>query len=138
MTKRDRVLIGSMVACIACVVAGYSQSPPIETPVNGFTPGRLWATIDAVVGLIGAFVGGIALFRSLRQVRNGGRNGAIIAVVVGLIVIAYAVLHLSMFTGGLGTGGGRAGAFIAIAFGLISLILGGITVARFRRSSGSD
>jgi hypothetical protein len=53
---------------------------------------------------------------------------------VGLVVIAYAVLHLSMFTGDFGTGGGRAGAFIAMAMGVISVILSGIALTRSRRT----
>ena len=98
------------------------------------TPGRLWATTDAVVGLISAILAGRALSRSTRRIGNGGRNGAIVAMVVGLIVSAYAVLHLNVFTGGFGTGAGRAGALIAILLGLTSMVLAGITLSRSRRT----
>jgi hypothetical protein len=54
--------------------------------------------------------------------------------VVGLIVVAYAVLHLNIFTGDFGTGAGRAGAIIAIVMGLTSMVLAGITLTRSRRT----
>lgn len=98
------------------------------------TPGRLWATIDAVVGLISAILAGLSLARSAGRFGTGsGRRGAIVSAVAGLIVIAYAVLHLTLFTGDFGTGDGRAGAIIAIVMGLISLVLAGLTLARSRR-----
>jgi Family of unknown function (DUF6223) len=65
---------------------------------------------------------------------GGGRNGAIVAMVVGGIVIAYAVVHLNIFTGGFGTGAGRAGVLIAIVLGLASVVLAGIALARSRRT----
>jgi hypothetical protein len=98
------------------------------------TPGRLWATIDAVVGLVSAILAWRALARSAGRIGNGGRNGAMVAMVVGLIVIAYAVLHLNIFTGDFGTGAGRAGAIVAIVMGLTSMVLAGITLARSRRT----
>jgi hypothetical protein len=52
---------------------------------------------------------------------------------VGLIVIAYAVLHLTMFTGDFGTGSGRAGAIVAIVMGLTSVVLAGITLRQNAR-----
>jgi len=101
----------------------------------GFTPGRLWATIDAVAGLISAILAGFSLARSAGRFGAGnGRRGAIAASVAGLIVIAYAILHLTIFTGDFGTGSGRAGAVIAIVMGLISMVLGGLAIARSRRT----
>src|SRR5438132_8525280 len=113
---------------------GSAANGNSAAPVSGMTPGRLWATIDAVVGLIGVVIGGLSLARSRSGIGNGGQNGAIVAMAVGLIVIAYAVLHLNIFTGGLGTGAGRAGAIIAIVMGLISVVLAGLALARSRRS----
>ncbi|MED1859847.1 DUF6223 family protein [Brevibacillus reuszeri] len=99
------------------------------------TPGRLWATIDAVVGLISAIFAGMSLARSTGRFGTGsGRRGASVAAVTGLIVIAYAMLHLTRFTGDFGTGDGRAGAIIAIIMGLISMVLSGLTLARSRRT----
>jgi hypothetical protein len=93
------------------------------------TPGRLWAAIAAVVGLISAIVAGLSLFRSACRFGTG-RRGAIVAAVVGLIVIAYAVLHMTIFTGDFGTGSGRAGAIVAMVMGLTSTVLAGITLTR--------
>ncbi|MDF2683276.1 MAG: hypothetical protein K0R47_4466 [Brevibacillus sp.] len=99
------------------------------------TPGRLWATMDAAVGLISAILAGLSLARSAGRFGTGsGRRGAIVAAVVGLIVIAYAVLHLTIFTGDFGTGSGRAGAIIAIVMGLTGMVLAGLTLARSRRA----
>lgn len=102
--------------------------------VYGLTPGRLWATMDAVAGLISAVIGGLSLARSVRRIGNGGRKGAIVAMVLGLIVIAYAGVHLTIFTGDFGTGAGRAGAIIAIVMGLTGMVLAGLTLARSRRA----
>ncbi|MFM1651953.1 DUF6223 family protein [Brevibacillus sp. B_LB10_24] len=102
--------------------------------VYGLTPGRLWATIDAAVGLISAILAGLSLARSAGRFGIGsGRRGGKVAAVAGLIVIAYAMLHLSIYTGDFGTGDGRAGAIIAIVMGLTSMVLAGITLARSRR-----
>jgi uncharacterized protein DUF6223 len=120
---------------MACDSAANGNS---AASVSGMTPGRLWATIDAVVGLASAILAGRALARSAGRIGNGGRNGAIVAMVTGLIVIAYAVLHLKIFTGDFGTGAGRAGAIIAIVMGLTSMVLAGITLARSRRSRSTD
>ncbi|UVI33463.1 DUF6223 family protein [Paenibacillus spongiae] len=99
------------------------------------TPGRIWATIDAVLGLISAILAGLSLARSAGCFGTGsGRRGAIGAAVVGIIVIVYAVLHLTIFTGDFGTGSGRAGAIIAIVMGLISMVLGGLALTRSRRT----
>ncbi|ACX65580.1 DUF6223 family protein [Paenibacillus sp. Y412MC10] len=100
----------------------------------GLTPGRLWATMDAVVGLISAVIGGLSLARSVRRTGNGGRNGSIVAMVLGLIVLVYAIVHLTIFTGDFGTGAGRAGAIIAIVMGLIGVILAGLTLVLSRRA----
>lgn len=102
--------------------------------VYGFTPGRSWATFDMAVGLITAVMAGLSLRRSTRGIGNGGRNGAIVAMVVGLIVITYAIVHVTLFPGPPGTGDGRVGAILAIVTGLISIVLAGITLARSRRT----
>lgn len=130
-------LLLSLIA-LGVMACGSAASGNSAASVSGMTPGRLWATIDAVVGLIGVVIGGLSLARSAGRIGNGGRNGAIVAVAVGLIVIAYAVLHLNIFTGGLGTGAGRAGAIIAIVMGLTSMVLGGLALARSRGSRSTN
>ncbi|RAP78568.1 DUF6223 family protein [Paenibacillus montanisoli] len=99
------------------------------------TTGRLWATTDAVVGLISAVIGGLSLARSAGRIGKGtGRRGAIVAMVLALIVIVYAVVHMAIFTGDFGTGSGRAGAIVAIVTGLTGAVLGGLTLIRSRRT----
>ena len=51
-----------------------------------------------------------------------------IGLVMGGLVVATA-------DGGLGTGNGLGGAMIAMVVGLIGMILGGLALARFRRSA---
>ena len=53
------------------------------------TPGRLWSTIDAVVGLVSAILAGRALARSGGRIGNGGQNGAIVAMVMGLTYVRF-------------------------------------------------
>ncbi|CAG7658688.1 DUF6223 family protein [Paenibacillus allorhizosphaerae] len=98
------------------------------------TTGRIWSTVDAFVGLMNAIFAGLSLSRSIRRIGNGGRNGAIISVVVALIVIVYALIHMTMFSGDFGTGDGRAAAVIAVVTGIISIVLAGITLIRSRRA----
>ncbi|SHE32992.1 hypothetical protein SAMN05444392_10130 [Seinonella peptonophila] len=128
-------LISLAILSVLLLVPTFSfAAMTTESVVYGFTSGRLWASIDAFVGLFSAILAGLSMVRSKRQIGNGGRNGAIIAVIVGVIVIAYAGLHLTMFTGNFGTGSGKAGAIIAILMGLISIVLAGITLIRSRRN----
>ncbi|TJY44141.1 hypothetical protein E5161_01730 [Cohnella pontilimi] len=101
----------------------------------GFTTGRFWATMDAVIGLISAILAGLSLARSAGRFGTGsGRRGAVVAMVVGLIVIVYAGVHVTLFPGGPGTGDGRVGAIFAIVLGLISMFIAGITLAGSRRT----
>ncbi|WNC13008.1 DUF6223 family protein [Brevibacillus brevis] len=126
------VILGTqlLVPTIASAAATYGNGG-----YEIITTGRIWATIDALVGLINTVLAGLSLARSAGRFGTGsGRRGAMIAVVVGLIVIAYAMLHLTIFTGDFGTGSGRAGAIIAIVMGLTSMVLAGLTLARSRRT----
>ena len=101
----------------------------------GITNGRAKAIVAAVVGLISLVVGGLALGRSSGRIGTGnGRAGAIVALALGLIGMVLSVAHLGSSTGGFGTGGGRAGAIVALVLGLIGMNLGGLALARSRRS----
>jgi hypothetical protein len=92
--------------------------------------------VAAVVGLIGAVTGGLALARSARGIGNNGRRGATVAlglgpiglVVGGLVVVATA-------DGGLGTGQGIAGGIVAMILGLVGMVLGGLALARSYRTA---
>ena len=65
--------------------AQISDQPPAVS-VYTLTPERIAASVAAVVGLIGAVIGGLALARSASRIgiRNG-RRGAIVALVMGPI-----------------------------------------------------
>lgn len=105
----------------------------------GITNGRARALVGAVVGLISLVVGGLALARSAGRIGAGnGRGGAIVALVLGLVGMVLSVVHLGSSTGGFGTGGGRAGAIVALVLGLIGMNLGGLALARSRRSRRAD
>lgn len=132
-----KMKLGSFVILCMLVLVPTIASAEVTNPNVGYgltTPGRLWATVDAVVGLMSAILAGLSLARSAGRFGTGsGRRGAIVAVVVGLIVIAYGTLHLTLYTGDFGTGDGRAGAIVAIVMGLTSMVLAGLTLARSRR-----
>jgi Family of unknown function (DUF6223) len=44
-------------------------------------------------------------------------------------------LHLARSSGGIGTGSGRLGAIVALVVGLIGTVLGGLALARSRRTN---
>ena len=144
MKKGKRILIGLIAICAACVisVASCSQSPQtsnkptfhntyfgvaIDPTPGAITSGRARSLVAAVVGLISVIIGGLTLARN-------GRAGAIVALALGLIGMVLSVVHLGMSTGGFGTGSGRAGAIVALVLGLIGMNLGGLALARSRRS----
>lgn len=144
MKKGKRILIGLIAICAACViwVASCSPSPQtsnkptfhtayfgvaVDPPPGAITSGRARSLVAAVVGLISVIIGGLTLARN-------GRAGAIVALALGLIGMVLSVVHLGMSTGGFGTGSGRAGAIVALVLGLIGMNLGGLALARSRRS----
>ena len=105
----------------------------------GLTSGRARALVAAAVGLISLIIGGLALARSAGRIGIGnGRAGAVVALTLGLIGMVLSVVHLGSSTGGFGTGGGRAGAIVALVLGLIGINLGGLALARSRRSHSTD
>ena len=101
------------------------------------TPERIAASAAAVVGLIGAVVGGLALARSTGWVGAGNaRRGAIVALVLGPIGLVIGGLVVATADGGLGTGNGLGGGVVAVVsmmVGLIGMALGGLALARARR-----
>lgn len=161
MTKNG-ILTGLIATCAACVIsaAGLSLSQtsnratkeiPIATVsvhaitglaidvaprVTGITSGRARAMTAALVGLISLIIGVLALVRSRRL--GEGRVMAIVALVLGLIGMVLSIVHLGTSTGGFGTGGGRAGAIVALVLSLIGVNLGGLALARSRRSRSID
>jgi hypothetical protein len=124
-------LFGGLV--YAVLVAAH-VSEPAATTVRGLTPMRLWATTSAGLALMGAIIGGMAIYRAARRIGNHGRRGAIVALAAGLIAAVNGGLNLAVANGGPGTGNGVVGAAIAFVLGLIAVLLGGLAL---RRSSSS-
>jgi len=98
------------------------------------TPMRLWATSAALVGLIGVGVGTLVLFRAVRRIGNGGRNGAVLALASGGIAAISGAANLVVADGGPGTGNGVVGGGLAIIFGLIASVLGSRVLRRSRHT----
>ena len=117
----------------APAAAQVSDRPPAVS-VYALTPERIAATVAAVVGLIGAVIGGLALARSAGRIDAGtGRRGAIVALVMGPISLVIGGLVVATADGGLGTGNGLGGGVVAMVVGLIAMTLGGLALARSRR-----
>ena len=121
-------LFGGLV--YAVLVAAH-VSEPSATTVYGLTARRFWATAVAGLALIGVVIGGLALRRSAGRNR---RLGAIVALAAGLIAVVNGGLNLAIATGGPGTGNGVVGGAAAVVLGLIGMALGGLALARSRRT----
>ena len=141
MSRWARLLAAALIGRfgIAAPASAQVSDQPPTVRVYTLTAERIAASGAAVVGLIGAVIGGLALARSAGRIGPGnGRAGAIVALALGLIGMVLSVVHLGSSTGGFGTGSGRAGAIVALALGLIGMNLGGLALARSRRSRSTD
>ncbi|ANZ26864.1 MULTISPECIES: DUF6223 family protein [Rhodococcus] len=118
------LLAAPAITHVSVVAAGYELGV-----------GRTVPTAAAVLGLISAVAGGLALARSRRT--GTGRARTIVALVLGPISVIAGGVHGVNSAGGLGTGNGLAGAVLAVALGLIGTVLGGLALARSRRTSRS-
>ena len=97
-----------VVGLAAPAAAQVSDQPAVS--VYTMSPERIAATVAAVVGLIGAVIGGLALARSAGRIGTGnGRRGAIVALVMGPIGLVIGGLVVATADGGLGTGNGLGG-----------------------------
>ena len=101
---------------------------PAAVSAYTMTPERLGASMGAVVALVGAVIGGLAL------ARGNGRRGAVVALVLAPIGLVIGGLVVATADGGLGTGNGLAGGIVAMLVGLIGTTLGGLALARSRRT----
>ena len=118
------------------VLVAANLSRPAAATVQGVTPGRVWATITALIGLLGVVIGGLALRRAVkRRSPDHERKGAIGALVAGLIAVLSGGLNLAVATGGPGTGNGVVGAAGAVVLGLIAAGIGLLAMA-LSRSAG--
>jgi Family of unknown function (DUF6223) len=101
-----RTAIDHVVTCLvaAALVGGIGIAAPAAAQVSDqprvvsahtLTPKRITASGAAMVGLIGAAIGGLALARSAGRIGTGnGIAGGIVAVILGLIGIALGGLAL--------------------------------------------
>jgi hypothetical protein len=120
---------------LAAPVAAYGSVQPAAASVYTMSPGRIGASVAAVVGLIGAIIGGLALARSAGRIGTGnGRRGAIVALVLGPIGLVIGGLVVATADGGVGTGNGLGGGIVAMTVGLIGMALGGLALVRSRRT----
>jgi hypothetical protein len=128
------VLVGGF-GLAAAAAAQVADQPP-AVGVYTLTPERIAATVAAVVGLIGAVIGGLALARSAGRIGTGnGRRGAIVALVMGPIGVVIGGLVVATADGGLGTGNGLGGGVVAMVVGLIGMALGRLALVRSRRTA---
>lgn len=97
--------------------------------------GRTVPTTAAVLGLVSAVVGGLALVRSRRT--GAGRARTTVALVLGPVSVLVGGVHGANSAGGLGTGNGLAGAVFAVVLGLVGTVLGALALARTRRADRS-
>jgi hypothetical protein len=120
---------------VHAVLVAAHLSEPAATTVYGLTPRRLWATAVAMLALIGAVIGGLALARPASRFGTAsGRLGAIVALVAGLIAAVNGALNLAVANGGPSSGNGVVGGAAALVLGLIDIILGALALARSRRT----
>lgn len=92
------------------------------------TSGRLAAMVAVLVGLGGVFLGGMAL------TMGDARRAALVALVAGFVGASIGGVVVATAAGGVGTGHGMGGGFVSIAVGLIGMVLGGLALARSRRT----
>jgi hypothetical protein len=119
---------------VHAVLVAAHVSGPLTNQVHGMTLRRLWATTAVGLGLAGLIVGSMALVRAARRIGNHGRNGAIVALVAGIIALVNGGLNLAVATGGPGTGNGVVGGAAAFVLGLFGMALGGLALSRSRRT----
>jgi Family of unknown function (DUF6223) len=129
---------------VAALVAGVGLAIPTAAQVSGqsaavsvytLTPERIAASVAAVVALIGAIIGGLALVRSADHMGSAnGRRGAIVGLVLAPIGLVIGGVVVATADGGLGTGNGLGGGVVAMVVGLIGMAFGGMALARSRRA----
>lgn len=135
---RDVITSGGHIIKVAAGVLFLFTAPIAVFASNGagtIGSGRLLPSIAMLAGLTGVIIGR----KALKRVRHtgGGRSGAIIAMVLGLISLSIGSLHAANSAGSFGTGNGLAGAFVALGLGLVAILFGGIALARLRRVAHS-
>ncbi|MFJ8013749.1 DUF6223 family protein [Streptomyces sp. NPDC096339] len=119
---------------LAAPAAAHASLQPIAADAYELTSGRMVGTGAALVALAGVVVGVLSLARSAGRIGNGGRRGAIAALVSGLVGMVVGAVNLAVADGGPGTGNGVVGGAVALVLGLIAAILGRLALVRSRRT----
>jgi hypothetical protein len=129
------VVVAAFAGLVYGVLAVAQLAEPAATTVYGLTPRRLWATMVAVLGLLGVVIGGLALARpDSRLGAVSARRGAILALVVGSVAAVNGGLNVVVANGGPGTGNGVVGGAAAVVLGLVAVVTGWLALARSRRA----
>jgi Family of unknown function (DUF6223) len=105
-----------------------------QAPVSAYalTAGRVWSLVAALLGVIGVIMAGLALARSGRV--GNGKRAATVAVAAGLTCMIIGGVVVAAAEGGPGTGYGIVGGYVDLVVGLIAMVLGGLALARSRRT----
>src|SRR5262245_11128126 len=145
MKRRFILILGALAAAalfaglVHVVLVAANLSEPATTTVYGMTPRRIWASVVAVVALVGVIIGAVALRRSAgRVVASNRRTLAFLALLAGLIAAVNGGLNLATAKGGPVSGTGVVGGAAALVLGVIGMNLGGLALVRSRRSLSTD
>ncbi|MGW8767512.1 DUF6223 family protein [Streptomyces sp. NPDC055815] len=129
---------GAVLVCGLAFAVPAAADPvvqPVAASVYTLSVGRVTSSVAAVVGLLGAVNGGLALARTAGPGHIAGwarRNGAVTALLAGAVAVVAGAVVAATADGGLGTGNGLGGAYVAMLVGVVALALG--WRARSRRS----
>ncbi|ROQ35248.1 hypothetical protein EDD98_4302 [Streptomyces sp. PanSC19] len=119
------VLVGGLALAVPAFAEPAVQ--PVAASVYTLSVGRVASSMAALVGLLGAVNGGLALARTAGRGRLRAwarRNGSVTALVAGPIAVAVGTVVAVTADGGLGTGNGLGGAYVAVLVGLAAVALG--------------
>jgi len=129
--------IRQLIAVVTSLLWGFALATPsaaqaVSVSPLAVTPGRLAASLAALIGLIGVAAGAVSLARARRS-DNAPRRGNL-ALLAGLISMAVGGLVVTTAKGGFGTGHGLGGGILALVAGSLSVTLAGLTRTCARRA----
>ncbi len=96
--------------------------------------GRTVPTTAAVLALAGVVAGTVALRRSRRSGPRPGFPWIVVSLVTGAIGVIVGGMHGANAAGGPNTGNGVVGALFAVVLGAVAVVLGGLSLVRYRRT----
>lgn len=122
-------------ALFAEPAAAHAGLQPAPVGVGYWTPGRIWSVVAGTTGLAGVVTGGLALARAAVRARAVTVRLAGTAVTAGLACAIIGALVVAAAEGGPGTGYGIVGGVIDLVIGPAAIALGGLALARARRTA---